>query len=234
MMKKKISFGVTWSVIGCAAIFCFYTSQLLTIANSNFFAMDAYASGSDSFSDSVQPRKPAINNPKTNKETNMVNIKTNFGEIKIELFPDKAPKTVANFEKLATEGFYNGTKFHRVIKGFMIQGGDPLSKNTSVIERWGQGGPGYQFNDEINSNDALYAGGYAPGILAMANSGPNTQGSQFFIMHEKNNLQPHYTIFGRVTSGMDVVNKIANVETFRPGQVDRPLIDVVIEKVTVQ
>jgi len=234
MMKKKISFGVSWTLIGCAAILCFYASQLLTVVNDNFLVADAYALSSGVVLEFKQSTPPINNNSNnTIPKTHMATIKTNFGEIKIEMMPNLAPNTVANFEKLAKSGFYDGTKFHRVIKGFMIQGGDPLSKNKEEINSWGTGGPGYKFNDEINTNDAVYKNGYEAGIVAMANSGANTNGSQFFIMHQKNNLPPLYTIFGKVTAGLDVVNKIANVETFMPGRVDRPLSDVVIEKISV-
>src|SRR3990167_5932947 len=133
-------------------------------------------------------------------------LHTNKGDITIELLSD-APHTVANFTKLAGEGFYNGTKFHRVIKGFMIQGGDPLTKDDSQAARWGTGGPGYQFADEIhvkNQNNA--------GTVAMANAGPNTNGSQFFINTADNNfLDPKHTVFGRVTAGLEVVQAIEAV-----------------------
>src|SRR5438094_8356427 len=103
-------------------------------------------------------------------------LQTNKGAIVIDLFEGDAPKTVANFLKLAKSGFYDGTKFHRVIKDFMIQGGDPLTKDDSMQDRWGTGGPGYQFADEIHANNRN-----AVGTIAMANAGPDTNGSQFFI-----------------------------------------------------
>lgn len=156
---------------------------------------------------------------------------TNLGSFTVELYKEQSPRTVENFVKLAQSGFYDGTRFHRVIKGFMIQGGDPLSKDTSQQARWGTGGPGYQFPDEINPNAEPYLTGYKRGVLAMANSGPNTNGSQFFVMHQDYPLPPNYTIFGKVTSGMDTVDKIATTPT-APG--DRPLSDVVLEKVVVK
>lgn len=169
------------------------------------------------------------------KSTMTATITTSKGVITLELYGDQAPNTVANFKKLADSGFYNGTRFHRVIKGFMIQGGDPLSKDPSKIQMWGTGGPGYKFADEIIPSSELYKVGYQRGILAMANSGPNTNGSQFFIMHEDVSLQPAYTIFGKVTSGLDVVDAIANVKTVDPAnQNDRPVEDVIIEKVDVR
>jgi cyclophilin family peptidyl-prolyl cis-trans isomerase len=174
-----------------------------------------------------------ITSPNTKKMTTAV-IETSKGSITVELFNDKAPKTVENFIKLADSGFYNGIKFHRVIKDFMVQAGDPQSKDARLKDMWGTGGPGYKFNDEINAGDELYKTGYVRGILAMANSGPNTNGSQFFIMHKDVPLPPAYTIFGKVTAGLETIDAIANVQTFMPGQIDRPITDVTINKITVQ
>ena len=124
-------------------------------------------------------------------------IKTNKGIIKLELYEDKTPKTVANFEKLAKDGFYDGLKFHRVIPDFMIQGGCPRGDGT--------GDPGYKFEDEFHP-DLKHNG---PGILSMANSGPNTNGSQFFITHvETSWLDGKHTVFGKVIEGQDVVDAI--------------------------
>jgi peptidyl-prolyl cis-trans isomerase B (cyclophilin B) len=143
-------------------------------------------------------------------------MRTNHGPIAIELFSDDAPKTVANFEKLAGDGFYNGVIFHRVIPDFMIQGGDPTGT--------GSGGPGYKFEDEFNDQKVVR------GALAMANSGPNTNGSQFFIVTADACpwLDGKHTVFGRVTDGMDVVDTISGLDT--DGR-DRPRDDVVIERV---
>lgn len=176
------------------------------------------------------PAKQPDNNKKTSM--NEILLKTNFGDITLKLLPEDAPNTVANFIKLAQSGFYDGTRFHRVIKDFMIQGGDPLSKDPAMSARWGTGGPGYQFADEIDPSSPLYRTGYKRGILAMANAGPNTNGSQFFIMHKDYPLPPSYTIFGEVVSGMDTVDKIANNPT-NPSN-DRPLKDVILEKVEVK
>lgn len=166
-----------------------------------------------------------------NKKSMQATLNTSLGTIKIEFYDKDAPKTVENFKKLANDKFYDGVKFHRVIKGFMIQGGDPLSKDDSKINIWGSGGPGYKFADEINAKSDLYAKvGYQKGIVAMANSGPNTNGSQFFIMHANYPLPPLYTIFGKVISGQEVVDKIANVQT---GANDRPVEAVVINSITV-
>lgn len=154
-------------------------------------------------------------------------VTTNKGVITLELFADKAPKTVENFVKLSNEGFYNGTRFHRVIKDFMIQGGDPLSKDVSMQSRWGTGGPGYQFADEIHAENRNVIG-----TISMANSGPNTNGSQFFINTANNNfLDTKHTVFGRVAAGMDVVTAIENTKTM-PG--DRPVEDMIIEKIEIK
>lgn len=124
-------------------------------------------------------------------------LKTSEGDITIELNTKETPITVNNFVFLAKEGFYNGVIFHRIIKGFMIQGGDPTGT--------GMGGPGYEFNDE------KFVGEYTKGTVAMANAGPNTNGSQFFIMHKDVPLQKDYVIFGKVIQGMEVVDRIANL-----------------------
>lgn len=159
-------------------------------------------------------------------------LNTNEGNITIEFFKEQAPDTVANFIKLAQGNFYDGIKFHRVIKGFMIQGGDPLTRNDTKTAFWGTGGPGYKFADEIDPKSDLYAKiGYKKGIVAMANSGPNTNGSQFFIMNEDYPLPPLYTIFGKVISGQDVVDKIALVKT---GENDRPIEPVIINSITLK
>ena len=164
------------------------------------------------------------NNQKINE--NVMNyeitLKTNKGDIKFETFSDLAPNTVDNFASLSKDGFYDGLTFHRVIDGFMIQGGCP--------EGTGRGGPGYTFDDEIDPGAEVYQGGYDKGIVAMANSGPNTNGSQFFIMVEDYPLPPQYTIFGQVVSGQDVTDEIAKVDTDR---MDNPLEDIEIESVTI-
>jgi len=172
--------------------------------------------------DQEEIKKTENNN---NQETNMnATIKTSLGEIKIELYSDRVPQTAGNFAKLAEEKFYDGIKFHRIISGFMIQGGDPLTKDDSQKNLWGTGGPGYKFNDEP------FEGDYSRGTIAMANSGPNTNGSQFFIMHQDYPLPPQYVIFGKVLEGMEVVDAIAALETDAG---DRPLNPPVIESVTV-
>ncbi len=176
----------------------------------------------------------SINNPKTTntkmKATYTVKMETTKGPIVLELDTNIAPKTVTNFLKLIDSGFYNGVKFHRVIKDFMIQAGDPNSKDDSKVNTWGQGGPGYKFEDEL-TDVATYKNGYKRGILAMANSGPNTNGSQFFIMHKDTPLPPSYTIFGHVISGLETVDAIASSKT---GQADRPIEAIIITKITLE
>lgn len=152
-----------------------------------------------------------------------ITIETNKGKIVFESYDADAPKAVNNFITLANKGFYNGTIFHRVISGFMIQGGDPTGTGT--------GGPGYQFEDELNPNTDSYKAGYVRGTVAMANSGPNTNGSQFFIMHKDYPLPHNYTIFGKVVEGMNVVDAIASSATDRS---DRPKENIVMNKVTVE
>ncbi len=151
-------------------------------------------------------------------------LHTNQGDITIELLSTDAPNTVANFIKLAKTGFYDGTKFHRVIANFMIQGGDPQTKDDSLAVQWGTGGPGYKFEDEIHANNHNEIG-----TISMANAGPNTNGSQFFINTAPNNfLDAKHTVFGRVTAGMDVVQSIENTPV---GASDRPVSPMIIERV---
>ncbi len=157
-------------------------------------------------------------------KNSIIVLKTNFGNIKLELFEKDAPKTAENFLKLAKEGFYNGTKFHRVIPDFMVQGGDPNSKDDNWADD-GRGGPGYFFEDELNPVTASYQKGYARGTVAMANAGPNTNGSQFFIMHKDYPLPHSYTIFGRVLNGMEVVDAIENLPRDKN---DHPLKDAIV------
>lgn len=151
---------------------------------------------------------------------------TSKGAIVIELFETQTPNTVANFAKLAKEGFYNGTKFHRVISGFMIQGGDPLTKDDTKMPLWGTGDPGYKFADEITG-----ANNNLEGTISMANSGPNTNGSQFFINCNDNIfLNEKHTVFGKVIEGMDVVTAIEMAPT---NAADRPVEAISIERVEI-
>lgn len=171
----------------------------------------------------ARPTAPAS----AEKGTTMVVLKTNKGDIAVELLTGELPVTAGNFLKLAQEDFYDGVKFHRVIDGFMIQGGDPLTKDDSMKARWGTGGPGYTIQDEFGP-------GYSntPGTLSMANAGPNTGGSQFFINTANNGfLDGKHPVFGRVVSGMDVVTAISTTPT---GPNDVPIDPVVIEDIVVQ
>ena len=153
-------------------------------------------------------------------------FETNQGTFKIELDIQRAPVTAGNFVSLAESGFYDGTRFHRVIPNFMIQGGDPLSKETSKRSLWGTGGPGYKIKDEFHKELKN-----VPGTISMANSGPNTGGSQFFINVADNSfLNNKHAVFGKVVEGMDVINKISKLPT-KPG--DQPVQDVVIEKIRI-
>ena len=156
----------------------------------------------------------------------IANIKTNHGTIRFELLEEDAPKTTDNFIKLAERGYYDGVIFHRVISGFMIQGGDPEGTGRGGKSAWGG-----KFADEINRSSELYKGAYTRGTVAMANAGPNTNGSQFFIMHADYPLPPSYSKFGRVIEGQEVVDAIASVDKDRN---DRPRTDVVMEKVTIE
>ncbi len=162
------------------------------------------------------------NNSTVKNMSHIITIKTNMGDISFTTYDADAPNTVKNFITLADKGFYNGVIFHRVIPGFMIQGGDPLGT--------GMGGPGYTFNDELNPETASYKAGYQKGVVAMANAGPDTNGSQFFIMVADYPLPNNYTIFGKVVSGQDVADAISKVKT---GPNDRPVSEVKMEKVTV-
>jgi cyclophilin family peptidyl-prolyl cis-trans isomerase len=153
-------------------------------------------------------------------------IQTNKGTIRFELLEADAPKTTENFITLAERGYYDGVIFHRVIDGFMIQGGDPTGTGRGGESAWGG-----RFNDEIDSKSPVYQRGYKKGTVAMANAGPNTNGSQFFIMHVDYALPPSYTIFGRVSEGQNVVDAIASTDRDRN---DKPLSEVKMEKVTIE
>jgi cyclophilin family peptidyl-prolyl cis-trans isomerase len=222
MSRILIAVGAVLVLLGAGYWFIFMQGG----AQTSTFLYDPFASGDP-------PAETATTTSTTEPTTNQsqtimkATLHTTKGDITIELFPSEAPKTVENFTKLAKAGFYDGTKFHRVIPGFMIQGGDPLSKDDSLSARWGTGGPGYQFADELraaNHNDI--------GTISMANSGPNTNGSQFFINTAANNfLDPKHTTFGKVVGGMEVVKAIEATPT---GAGDRPLSPMVITSITLQ
>jgi cyclophilin family peptidyl-prolyl cis-trans isomerase len=156
-------------------------------------------------------------------QTYTATLETNRGDIQVEFYPQDAPETVNNFVCLAQDGFYDGTPFHRIVSGFVIQGGDPTGT--------GAGGPGYRFDDEPVTRD------YERGTLAMANAGPNTNGSQFFIVLDdlRGKLPKNYTIFGKVTGGLDIVDAIAQTPTTvgRSGEKSTPTEPVTLERVTV-
>jgi cyclophilin family peptidyl-prolyl cis-trans isomerase len=155
--------------------------------------------------------------PATNESTSAI-IDTSQGPITIEFFPDVAPNHVSNFEKLAETGFYNGTIFHRIVEGFVIQGGDPITKNNSNVAAWGTGDPGYKIDAEFSNIP------HNRGIVSMARSSdPNSAGSQFFIvLNDSRFLDNQYTVFGRVVTGMEVVDKIAALPTIQNDQPQDP------------
>lgn len=194
--------------------------------NTNDSNINAYGDGFSSEQLGVSETSSPTEAPEGG-ETVVATITTSKGEIVLSLDATYAPQTVTNFVKLAESGFYDGSKFHRVIPGFMIQGGDPLTKDDSEVNRWGTGGPGYTFADEIHARNQNNRG-----TISMANAGPNTNGSQFFINAADNNfLDAKHTVFGRVESGMEVVTAIENVSTEGP---DRPVEAVVIQSIKIQ
>ena len=158
-------------------------------------------------------------------------METDKGTIELEFFENDAPKAVENFRLLAEHGYYDGLTFHRIVKGFMIQGGDPSGDGTGGESAWGG-----TFPDEIQRDSALYRRGYRRGVVAMANSGPNTNGSQFFIMHQDYQLPPNYVIFGNVTRGLEVVDALAAIATTMGGDgaMSKPLSPLRIQKVTIR
>jgi cyclophilin family peptidyl-prolyl cis-trans isomerase len=158
-------------------------------------------------------------------------LETDKGTIELEFFEEEQPKAVENFRLLAEHGYYDGLKFHRIVKGFMIQGGDPVGDGTGGESAWGG-----TFADEINPDSPRYREGYRRGIVAYANAGPNTNGSQFFIMHRDYELPPNYVIFARVTNGLDVVDALAETPTTLGGDggMSQPVTPPVIKKVTIR
>lgn len=187
----------------------------------------------------LSPEELKVDKPDTENTMNRIAVfNTNKGTIKIELFEDLMPITTGNFIKLANEGFYDGIKFHRVIDGFMIQGGDPLTKDDSQQSRWGTGGPGYTIQDEFVANPLL---SNVRGTIAMANTGqPNSGGSQFFINtvdnlaldFDKEPFTSRHPVFGRVIDGMDVVDSISSVPT-TPGN-NLPIEPIIINSVRIE
>jgi cyclophilin family peptidyl-prolyl cis-trans isomerase len=239
MNTYKWIWGIVIAVIVLAAIHWYTTSRSTSVFNqygadlvqtaSTTIASDTTAPVATTTSTSVTPSQsntPAPVTTNTNPTKNFmhtVTVETTKGTIVFETYDVDAPKTVENFLTLANKGFYDGLIFHRIIPGFMIQGGDPTGT--------GMGGPGYKFADELNSSTPSYKAGYVRGTVAMANSGPDTNGSQFFIMQADNPLPHSYSIFGKVISGMDVVDAIAKAER---NSSDKPLVDIKMTKVTVK
>ena len=180
---------------------------------------------------SVEPGNPKVPAGAKSSGGKHATIETDKGSIDIEFFENEQPKAVENFRLLAEHGYYDGLTFHRIVKGFMIQGGDPVGDGTGGESAWGG-----TFADDIDESSSLYRDGYRRGLLAMANSGPDTNGSQFFIMHEDYPLPPRYVIFARVTSGMDVVDALASVPTTMgaDGAMSRPITPAKITKVAVR
>jgi cyclophilin family peptidyl-prolyl cis-trans isomerase len=192
------------------------------------------AYGTDPIPSAGEPsgsQSPVASNPKNMQHR--ITLKTNLGNIVFETYDGDAPKAVENFVTLANKGFYDNVIFHRVISGFMIQTGDgEFGKLPNVIDaRVGMGGPGYRFADELDPNSESGRTGYKKGVVAMANAGPDTNGSQFFIMLADYPLPLNYTIFGKVVSGQEVVDAIGALKT---NTSDRPLSAAVIEKVSVE
>ena len=164
-------------------------------------------------------------------ENEIAIIKTGAGEMVIEFWPDVAPKTVENFKTLARKGFYDGTCFHRIVKGFMIQGGDPLTKDATAESRWGTGGPGHRVKAEFNDK------AHVRGVISMARSqDPDSAGSQFFIcLADARFLDKQYTAFGKLTKGDDVLGKIGDTPTARGGggENSKPTSRVAVESITI-
>ena len=198
-------------------IFAFYENNNQQKVSQKSAPVPSQTSQNSSSTSNSQTSNATIKNM-----SHIITIKTNLGDISFETYDADAPNTVKNFITLAEKGFYNGVIFHRVIPGFMIQGGDPTGTGT--------GGPGYTFADELNPDTASYKAGYLKGVVAMANAGPNTNGSQFFIMVSDYPLPNSYTIFGKVVSGQDVADAISKVQT---NSSDKPLSPVTMESVTV-
>jgi cyclophilin family peptidyl-prolyl cis-trans isomerase len=238
---KKITTSVAILIVGIAAFIAFLVINNTSEAPINF-EIASNTSQQENASQSLDNSETILNvidqaeesrgetiqkELLTNTEQIMkATFTTNKGNFEIELFNNLAPKTVENFVTLAESDFYNGIKFHRVIADFMVQGGDPLTKDDEMSDRWGTGGPGYTFEDEIHveNNNAI-------GTISMANAGPNTNGSQFFINTANNDfLDTKHTVFGKIVSGMETISDIEAVEKF-PN--DRPVEAVVIESVTI-
>jgi len=212
-MNKKIIYSViALSILGGFA----YMNKPQPIPQAESLNQNSAATNSTNQKESNMT-KPTMQIDQTKKYQAI--LKTDKGNIVIDLFADKTPITVNNFVYLTRENFYTNTIFHRTIPGFMIQGGDPTGT--------GRGGPGYKFEDES------FSGEYSRGTIAMANAGPNTNGSQFFIMHQDTDLPLNYVIFGKVIEGLDVVDAIATAPTNPGGEGSTPVNPVKIESVEI-
>jgi len=228
-MKKLYSIGIAVAVI------LIVTLSLLKFGQVSNTGSGSETAALDSEQPSALPTEVSQHSMATDtdsaatvpQENTTVVLKTNKGDITIELYTKDMPITAGNFLKLARENFYDGVKFHRVIDGFMIQGGDPLTKDDSQVAHWGTGGPGYAIPDEFGPHYSNVRG-----TISMANAGPNTGGSQFFINTADNTfLDGKHPVFGRVTAGTDVVDTIAKMKT---GTRDIPVEPIVIEDVAVE
>jgi len=228
---KKITVLIALLIIGVVALiaFVFMTNQTeAPLDTSSRIDPSLETVNLELLSESVMMSEPnSEESAEIVKDTIMkASFNTNKGSFELELFPNLAPKTVENFVTLAESNFYSGVKFHRVIEGFMIQGGDPLTKDDTQSDFWGTGGPGYTFADEIHAENRNVMG-----TISMANAGPNTNGSQFFINTANNDfLDTKHTVFGKITSGMEIISAIEQVNKF-PN--DRPVEAVIIESVTI-
>ncbi len=229
---KTIILVLTFALIlsGCSALNKEEEKTVLENFDTNLIVVDGKDNSSslDSVAETEEATQDQLikEEDKEREEIMFATLKTSMGEIKLELFPSDAPNTVRNFVNLSSSGFYEGVTFHRVIPNFMIQGGDPLSKDNNPAND-GTGGPGYFFDDEINSHKLV------KGSLAMANAGPNTNGSQFFIVTAESTpwLDGNHTVFGKVVSGMEVVEAISLVQKDAR---DRPIENIVIESVILE
>ncbi len=218
-MAKNIIISIGLCALILGLVYYFSEKEVKTLPeNLNYSLANPSSSKSAAANGSTQTNvKPEKN------FMHKITIETNHGKIAFETYDSDAPLAVENFITLANKGFYSDVIFHRIIPGFMIQGGDPTGTGT--------GGPGYRFPDELNPNTESYKNGYKKGVVAMANAGPDTNGSQFFIMLEDNPLPNNYTIFGKVVEGQNVVDTIGGVET---DPSDKPLSPVIMKKVTVE
>jgi cyclophilin family peptidyl-prolyl cis-trans isomerase len=225
MKKENIIIGTVVMLLVAFSIIKFMTQESARTTDLDNTKIDDYSIDGSNSDPNLQTDQttPSAIIPSANMQMKkyQATLNTSEGKIVIKFNDNQTPKTVENFVTLAKKGFYNNTIFHRVIKGFMIQGGDP--------EGTGRGGPGYRFDDEP------FTGEYTRGTIAMANSGPNTNGSQFFIMHADYPLPKNYVIFGKVTEGIEVVDKIAIVPVTQSesGETSKPVNPVKILEVTI-